>query len=85
MVRLLRQCYCVHMNANGTGENRQDGARRLACSVADAALYLGISVSSVRALIRNDRLPARRFGSKTLIAYADLDSLFGALPEREAD
>lgn len=68
------------MDANGTAESR-NGAKPRATSVAGAAEYLGISVSAVRGLIRNDVLPARRYGSKTLIEYADLDSLFDALPE----
>lgn len=62
----------------GTDPN---GTARRACSVAEAAAYLGISRSAVYALIRADRLAARRLGSKTLIEYSELDAFFDALPE----
>jgi len=50
-------------------------------TVEQAANYLGIGVSSVRELIRENVLPAKKFGTKTLIDGKALDDYFDSLPE----
>ncbi|MEQ8252036.1 MAG: helix-turn-helix domain-containing protein [Oceanibaculum nanhaiense] len=47
----------------------------LAYSIAAAARLLGVSVSSVRALIRDGTLPAVKRGRRTLILAWDLKKL----------
>ncbi len=51
---------------------------RVFITVAEAARRLGVSVSFVRKLIREERLPARRIRGTRLarIHIAELDSLF---------
>ena len=43
-------------------------------TIADAAARLGIDPSRVRRLIREGRIPARRFGRAWVIAEADLNA-----------
>lgn len=50
-------------------------------TVEQAANYLGIGASSVRELIRENVLPAKKFGTKTLIDGKALDDYFDSLPE----
>jgi len=52
-----------------------------AFDVKEAANYLGTSVSTIRQLRRDNKLPARRMGTKVLFDVADLDALFESLPE----
>lgn len=52
-----------------------------AYTVQEAAEYLAVSVSTVRQLIRDDRLPARKSGAKVLLDVRDLDAFFESLPE----
>jgi excisionase family DNA binding protein len=49
-------------------------------TVRDGADYLGISQSSVRTAIRENKLPVRRHGTTILIDRADLDAYFENLP-----
>lgn len=69
------------MNTQTDRNGQAEGTSRRACSVSEAASYLGISSTSVRALIAADKLAARRFGSKVLIEFTELDAFFDALPE----
>jgi excisionase family DNA binding protein len=52
----------------------------------EAASYLGLSVSAIRLMIRDGRLPARRLrGSRLLrISRQELERLLEPLPPREA-
>jgi excisionase family DNA binding protein len=54
-------------------------------SVRDVARVLRISISNVRQMIRQGRLPARRLrGSRLLrVARADVEALLEPLPPRE--
>lgn len=54
---------------------------KLAYSVQEAAETMSISVSQVRQLIRDNKLPARRLGSKILISGEDLRDYRDSLPE----
>lgn len=81
--RPLEQCYAVQVDTGANRSERGDAGTRRACGVAEAAEYLGISPSSVRALIAADKLAARRFGPKVLIEYSELDAFFDALPEAD--
>ena len=56
-------------------------AVKRAYSVAEAATYLSSSQAIIRGLIRGNKLPAKKLGTKVLIDGADLDALFEALPE----
>lgn len=50
-------------------------------TVKEAAEYLGCGVSTVRQLIRDNTLPAKKQGTKTLLDVRHLDAYFDALPE----
>jgi excisionase family DNA binding protein len=43
-------------------------------TIADAAARLGIDPSRVRLLVRQGRIPARKFGRAWMISKADLDA-----------
>ncbi|WP_243074830.1 helix-turn-helix domain-containing protein [Microbacterium sp. SS28] len=55
--------------------------QKLAYSVQEAAEVASISVSLIRQLIRDNKLPARRQGSKILILHSDLLLYLESLPE----
>jgi excisionase family DNA binding protein len=52
-----------------------------AYTVQEAADYLGLGISTVRQLIRDNTLPAKKQGTKTLLDVNALDAYFDALPE----
>ncbi|WP_181905746.1 helix-turn-helix domain-containing protein [Microbacterium bovistercoris] len=51
-------------------------------TVAEAALYLGISEWVLRCEVRENRLAARKRGTTLLFDRAELDRYFDSLPER---
>lgn len=53
---------------------------RLAVSVADACFLTGLKKTTIYAEIATGHLPARKFGSKTLIETAALREWLDALP-----
>lgn len=50
-----------------------------AYTVKEAAEYLGLSVTTIRQLIRDDTLPAKKSGTKVLIDALALDAYFEGL------
>ena len=54
---------------------------KIAYTVQEAAEATGLSVSTIRAMIRENRLPARQYGTKILIAADDLRAFIDTLPE----
>lgn len=56
----------------------------VAGSVEQIAPYLGLSRTSIFALIKSGRLPAARIGRRTLIRYADADALIAQSLQRPA-
>lgn len=52
-----------------------------AFNVQESAAYLGVSVSTIRQLIRDNTLPAKKSGTKVLLDVSALDAYFDALPE----
>jgi len=59
--------------------------RPAALSYADAALYLGLSVKTLRNKVSRGEFPVkpRRLGGKPLFLVAELDSLLSSLPAVE--
>lgn len=51
-------------------------------SVKEAAAYLGMAVSTLRAEIAANRIPAKRRGANYLLDRVELDRYFDSLPER---
>jgi len=54
--------------------------RKLALSVAEAAVEAGVGRDQVYGAIRNGNLVARKWGRRTIIRCVDLDSFLAALP-----
>lgn len=52
---------------------------KLMYSVKEAAQTLGVSESTVRALIKDKTLPAKKIGSKIVIDIADLEAFVASL------
>jgi len=59
---------------------RQGHRRRLALSVAEAAVEAGVGRDQVYAAIRDGRLEARKWGRRTLITHDALQKFLNALP-----
>jgi excisionase family DNA binding protein len=59
----------------------QEGQRRrIALSVAEAAVEAGVGRDQVYAAIRDGRLEARKWGRRTLITYEALQRFLNGLP-----
>jgi excisionase family DNA binding protein len=54
---------------------------RTLLSVAESCTSLGVSRSTLYALIRSRRLPARKLGGRTVIAVDDLREMIKKLPD----
>jgi excisionase family DNA binding protein len=54
--------------------------RRMAVSVAEAAVETGVGRDKLYAAIRDGRLEAKKFGRRTLITYDALRRFLDALP-----
>lgn len=54
---------------------------KLAYTVQEAAEAIGVSVSTIRGLIRDNQLPARKAGTKILIRAEDLTGYLDNLTE----
>ena len=52
-------------------------------TVQEAAVYIGRSVSYVRQLKRENRLPARRDGKLLMFLREDLDAFLDSLPDAD--
>jgi excisionase family DNA binding protein len=55
-------------------------SKRLALSVAEAAVEAGVGRDQIYAAIRDGRLEARKWGRRTVITYAALQRFLGGLP-----
>ena len=65
---------------NITEAIREGQRRRLALSVAEAAVEAGVGRDQVYAAIRDGRLEARKWGRRTLITYEALQRFLNGLP-----
>jgi excisionase family DNA binding protein len=54
--------------------------RRMALSVAEAAVEAGVGRDQVYAAIRDGRLEAKKFGRRTIITYDAFNRFLNALP-----
>ena len=54
--------------------------RRLAMSVAEAAVEAGVGRDHIYAAIRNGRLDARKLGRRTIITFDALERFLNGLP-----
>jgi len=59
---------------------RQGQRRRMALSIAEAAVEAGVARDKVYEAIREDRLEARKWGRRTLITYDALQRFLNGLP-----
>ena len=59
---------------------REGQRRRIALSVAEAAVEAGVRRDQVYAAIRDGRLEARKWGRRTIIIYEALRRFLDALP-----
>jgi excisionase family DNA binding protein len=59
---------------------REGQRRRIALSVAEAAVEAGVGRDQVYAAIRDGRLEARKWGRRTIITYEALSRFIDALP-----
>ena len=59
---------------------REGQCRRIALSVAEAAVEAGVGRDQVYAAIRDGRLEARKWGRRTIITYDALRRFLDALP-----
>jgi excisionase family DNA binding protein len=59
---------------------RQGQRRRMALSVAEAAVEAGVGRDQVYNAIRDGRLEARKWGRRTLITYDALQRFLNGLP-----
>jgi excisionase family DNA binding protein len=59
---------------------REGQRRRIALSVAEAAVEAGVGRDQVYAAIRDGRLEARKWGRRTIITYEALKRFLDALP-----
>jgi len=59
---------------------RQGQRRRMALSVAEAAVEAGVGRDQVYNAIRDGRLEARKWGRRTLITYVALQRFLNGLP-----
>ena len=59
---------------------RQGQRRRIALSVAEAAIEAGVGRDQVYSAIRNGSLEARKWGRRTLITYDALQRFLNGLP-----
>ena len=68
------------MRRDGGGSDRMSPGPidRWRCSVAEAALVLGVSVYTVRALIRQRRLAYHRIGRRIILDRQDLEQFLRA-------
>jgi excisionase family DNA binding protein len=60
--------------------SEEDEGRRLALSVAEAAIEAGVGRDQVYAAIRDGRLQARKWGRRTLITCEAFDRFLNGLP-----
>lgn len=58
----------------------REGRRRMALSVAEAAVEAGVGKDQVYAAIRDGRLKARKWGRRTLIPYDAFHRFIDELP-----
>jgi excisionase family DNA binding protein len=56
---------------------------RIAYSVPEAMLALGLCRDSIYKLINSGQLPAKKIGRRTLVLVSDLESFLKALPPIE--
>ena len=59
---------------------RQGQRRRMALSIAEAAVEAGVARDKVYEAIREGRLEARKWGRRTLITYDALQRFINGLP-----
>jgi excisionase family DNA binding protein len=59
---------------------RRDQRRKLALSVAEAAVEAGVGRDQIYAALRDGRLEARKWGRRTLITYEALERFINSLP-----
>jgi excisionase family DNA binding protein len=60
--------------------SREGQSRRIALSVAEAAVEAGVGRDQVYAAIREGRLEARKWGRRTIITYDALRRFLDSLP-----
>jgi len=58
-------------------------SERLAYSIKDARLRLGIGNENIYNLLNSGALPARKLGKRTVILAKDLDAYIASLPAYE--
>lgn len=53
---------------------------KLAYTIEEVVALTGLSKDSLYAAIRDQRLPARKYGTRTLVLASDLDRFLNSLP-----
>lgn len=63
----------------------REGADRLALSIAEACTYISIGRTTLYKLIRENQIPIRKVGARTIVLRDELDQALKSFPrERSA-